>query len=90
MPQVAISCNVRKHPPQVLSGRSLHCLQQGEFGSFTTVSVLLESLSAAGFFGPLDLILAIQDTAFYFYSECRFLTLNGLDRLDINLPRTER
>jgi len=87
MPQVAISCNVRKHPPQVLSGRSLHCLQHGEFGSFTTVIVLLESLSAAG---PLDLILAIQDTAFYFFSECRFLTLNGLDRLDINLPRTER
>lgn len=87
MPQVAISCNVRKHPPQVLSGRSLHCLQHGEFGSFTTVIVLLESLSAAG---PLDLILAIQDTAFYFFSECRFLTLNGLDRLGINLPRTER
>lgn len=87
MPQVAISCNVRKHPPQVLSGRRLHCLQQGEFWGSTTVCVLLESLSAAG---PLDLILAIQDTAFYFFAECRFLTLNGLDRLDINLPRTER
>lgn len=85
MPQVAISCNVRKHPPQVLSGRRLHCLQQGEFGSFTTVRVLPESLSAAWFFGPLDLILAIQDTAFYFFAEFRFLTLNGLDRFTFNL-----
>ena len=89
MPQVAISCNVRKQPPQVLSGRSLHCLQHGEFGSFTTVSVLPESLSADGLLGLLILILAIQDTTFCF-PEYRFLTLNRLDRLSTNLPRTER
>ena len=89
MPQVAISCNVRKHPPHVLSGRSLHCLQQGDVGIFLTVKVLLESLSEGRFFVLLILILAIRDTAFYF-PEYRFLTLNRLDRLLTNLPRTER
>ena len=88
MPQVAISCNVRKHPPHVLSGRSLHCLQQGDVGIFLTVSVLLESLSGKVLV-LLILILAIQDTAFYFPGY-RFLTLNRLDRLCSNLPRKER
>lgn len=89
MPQVAISCNVRKHPPHVLSGRSLHCLQQGDVGIFLTVKVLLESLSEGRFLGLLILILAIQDTTFYF-PEYRFLTLNRLDRLPTNLHRTQR
>jgi hypothetical protein len=51
--------------------------------------VSLESLSEGRFFVLLILILAIRDTAFYF-PEYRFLTLNRLDRLITNLPRTER
>jgi len=65
MPQVAISCNVRKHPPHVLSGKSLHCLQQGDVGSFLTVNEVSESFSAGGLFLASILILAIQLTTFH-------------------------